>query len=239
VVVGTDVPPDGDFVLLLHEADELEPEALETLLRAIHSSGADVVTCGIHSRMGHGEDIHLFLGDARELGVIANHFGLVGLYRRDVLREAERKHSFDTRGDVDWLRLASLSLDGAKIVSVPAPLVRTTRSPGAAATDPIGSGMTLAVVQEYERASTPGLEGLPRLAAALAARRIGGVAKPPLAERLRWIWEHEGMFGLARRIGRKTDRMTYKARSYPGRVSDRIRNRNRRVPGGEAAPKAG
>jgi len=153
-----------------------------------------------------------------------------------VLEQAER---LDTEGDADWLLLASLSLGGAKVVSVPRTLARTTRSPGSAAADPIGSGATLAVVQAYERACPPALDGLPRLAASLAARRTGPSGRAPLATRVRWIWEHEGVAGFARRSSVEAGRFLRKARVHPGRVSDRARRKGREARGGEAAPRAG
>jgi glycosyltransferase involved in cell wall biosynthesis len=232
MLLGGEADPQGDLVLLLRAVDELEPEALETLLRAIDASGADVVTCGVRTRTARAEEVHLFLGDARELGIIANHFGLVGLYRRDSFLAQRADMDVD---DPDWLRLAQLALGGATIESVPTPLVRTTRTPGAAATDPIGSGTTLAVVEAYERASPAGLEGLPRLAAALAARRVGGVGRPPLGTRMRWVWENEGALGFARRLRAKATRLG----GYPGRLSERARGSGRQSGHSEAAPKTG
>ena len=117
----------GELVLLLDEQDELDADCLETLLRAL-SSGVDVVTCGVRNR---GDEVRLFVGEARELGLIGNYYGLVGLYRRSVLENGVLPPEVD--GDVDWLLLASASLAGARVASVPRPLVSSTRIPGSIA----------------------------------------------------------------------------------------------------------
>ena len=186
-----------DFVLLHEDGDELDSDCLETLLGAQAASGADVVTCGVRGQLGKREVIRLFLGEPRELGVIANYYGLVGLYRRSVLDEAGH---IDTGGDDDWLRLASLSLAGARIVSVPRPLARTERSPGSAATDPVESSAALTVAKTFEQASPQELRTLPRLVAGLAAAEEGTRIRASVVERARWIQEHEGTAGLARRV---------------------------------------
>jgi glycosyltransferase involved in cell wall biosynthesis len=186
-----------DFVLVHEDGDELDPDCLETLLRAQAASGADVVTCGVRGQLGAREVARLFLGEPRELGLVANHYGLIGLYRRSALDEAGH---IDTGGDDDWLRLASLSLAGARIVSVPRPLARTERSPGSAATDPVESSAALTVAKTFEQASPQELRTLPRLVAGLAAAEEGTRIRASLVERARWIQEHEGTAGLARRV---------------------------------------
>src|SRR5207244_6070508 len=110
---------DSDFLFVLADVDEPEPDCLETLLRAQSVSGADVVTCALGS--SSDGPVSLFLGEARELGVIGNYYGLVNLCRRDRVDQVRAaEHS-------EWLTLASLSLAGGQVVSVPRPLVRTSR----------------------------------------------------------------------------------------------------------------
>lgn len=183
----------GEFVLLLHAGDEPDPDCLEALLRA-QASGADVATCGIRSR---DRGVQLFLGEARELGLIANHYGLVGLYRRSLLEHAA---AIPVKGgDTDWLMLASLSLGGARIVSVPLGLVQSMRLPGTAAGDPIGSGAALDVVRAFERKCPPELRTLPWLVASAAARDVEAPPSPSIVKRIRWVYEHEGAASVARR----------------------------------------
>jgi glycosyltransferase involved in cell wall biosynthesis len=183
----------GDFLLLLEDADQLDTDCLETLLRAQAASDADVVTCAFRSG-DDGEVVSLFVGDARELGVIANHYGLAGLYRRPALEEAEGLEK------QDWLRLASLSLAGARIVSVPRPLVRSARRAERASTSP---ELALAVINAFEHTGPPQLRGLPTLAASLAARVEQAPARPSLGQRVRWILTNEGGRGFLRRAKRR------------------------------------
>jgi glycosyltransferase involved in cell wall biosynthesis len=225
----------SDFVLLRNQADELDPDGLETLQHAQAASGADVVTCGVRGRLGRTEEIRLFLGEPRELGVVANYYGLLGLYRRSLLEQAEQTES-EGEGDDDWLRLARLSLAGARIVSVPRPLGRSERSPGSAATDPVGSGVALAVVQAFERACPPELQILPRLAAGLAARREEPPRSPSIIERARWIWEHEGAAGLVRRAKARTSPALRRTGLYARRLSSTGLLRRAHGPGSERGP---
>lgn len=184
----------GEYVLVLEERDVLDPDCLATLLTAA-STGADVVTCGVRCEIGAAEEICLFLGEPRELGVIGNYYGLIALYRRSALEGVEIPTR--TEGDADWVLLATLSLAGARIVSVPKPLAGCTRFPGSAAKDPVGSSAGFTVVRAFEQAA-PGLHDLPWLAASLAARRID-TRSPTFTQRARWILGHEGATGLARR----------------------------------------
>ena len=143
------------------------------------------MTCGVR-RAVDGREAHLFLGEPGELGLVANHYGSVALYRRSLLENAEGAP--DTDGDTDWVLLASLSRSGARIVSVPRLLAGRARAPGSAATEPIGSGSALAVVHAFERATPAELLGLPLLTAALSARPpVPPPSSLSLAERIGWI----------------------------------------------------
>jgi glycosyltransferase involved in cell wall biosynthesis len=185
--------PETDFVPVLEDGDELEPEGRETLLRAQAAVNADVVTCATRSQ---DDEIHIYLGEPRELGLLGNYYGTIALYRSSLLEENDRP---PTGGDADWVRLASLSLSGARIVSVPLPLARSRRTPGNAANDPAAA---LAVARAFEKASPPGLQALPELVAALAA---DGSDPPPasLVQRINWIRRQEGARGLVRRAAAK------------------------------------
>jgi glycosyltransferase involved in cell wall biosynthesis len=182
-----------DFVLVVEDGDEPEPDCLEILRRAQAASGADVVTCGAYLD-GPGTQLQLFLGDSRELGTVANHYGIGGLYRRDLLEQLKRP----VEGDTHWLMLASLSLRGRNIVSVPRALVRSRRSPGSVGSDPVA----LAVASAFERATPVHLRGAPTLAAGLAARPPQKPITPSLGRRIRWILANEGAAGLLRRAAR-------------------------------------
>jgi hypothetical protein len=208
-------PSADEFVLLADDSDEIDATCHESLLSAQSASNADVVTCAVRSG---GKRIYFF-GEPRELGLVGNYYGLIGLYRRSVLDTAP---AAETGGDTDWVRLATLSRTGAKIVSVPLPLATTTRVPGNPRDDPFGSGASLAVARVFERGCPPELRELPRLAASLAARRVGA-NRASLPTRLRWLWEHEGAVGIARRSAES-------ARSRL-RASAKLKG-GRRTPGG-------
>jgi hypothetical protein len=222
----------GDFVMVRTDEDELDPQCVETLRRAQAASGADVVTCGVRTTHGRREEIDLFLGEPRGLGAIANYYGSVGLYRRSLL---EAQPVPDVDGDREWVRLARLALDGARIVSVPKPLARTSWAPGSAANERAGAGAALAVVQAFERVDPPAVRALARLAAGLAA--LGPSARPPsLREQLGWVWEREGAHGLLRRgrlhaarlMGDLRGRLPrpQQSRQRPGPGSERLEHRN-------------
>jgi hypothetical protein len=65
-----------------------------------------------------------------------------------------------------WPLLARLSAAGARVVSIPLPLVTRAEQPGDAQRDPVGA---LAVAQELERPLPESLRSVARLAAGLAA----------------------------------------------------------------------
>lgn len=178
-----------DFLFVLADVDEPDRECLESLLHAQSVCGADVVTCAFHSADQH-EAISLFLGDPGALGAIANHYGLAGLYRREM---------FGAEEESDWLTLATRVLAGARVVSVPRPLVRSSRIPEDASSAP---ETALRVVEAFERAGPPSSRGLATLAASLAARAEEPVSPASLSERARWILANEGARGLLRRARR-------------------------------------
>jgi glycosyltransferase involved in cell wall biosynthesis len=144
--------PEG-WTLLHDDEDLLDADLVPTLVRAQAASAADVVTCGL--RLESGVE-RLFLGDPGGLGLLANDYGTVALARRSLLSEPEDQ----------WPLFARLSLEGAKIVSVPRALVRRAKPPGDVHSDPAAA---LAVIGHFERHLPRQLRSLARLTAGLAA----------------------------------------------------------------------
>src|SRR5206468_103675 len=106
----------------------------------------------------------LFLGEPAGLGVLSNAYGTVALHRRALLDDTATLWPVDA--DPDWPLLAGLSAAGARIVSVPLPLVTCRAAPGAIERDPSDA---LLVVERVEQALPPPLRSIARLAAGLAA----------------------------------------------------------------------
>jgi glycosyltransferase involved in cell wall biosynthesis len=158
------------WVVFLDEDDVASPELMATLVRAQAASGADVVTCGLELHDPDlGAELQFFLGEPRALGVLANCYGNTALIRRSLLSEMTSAWPAD---DPDWPLLARLSASGARIVSVPLPLVTRNTRPG---TLEQHSADALQVVQTLERCLPPQLSSLARLTAGLAAdMRQGG-----------------------------------------------------------------
>jgi glycosyltransferase involved in cell wall biosynthesis len=138
------------------EEDVLDEDCVDLLTQAQAASGADVITCGV--RLEDGRE-RLFLGEPRGLGLLANHYGTVGLVRRQLLPDGLEQ-------DDPWPLYARLSLAGAKIVSIPRALATRSKEPGNVDRDPIAA---LRVVQQFEARLPHSLRGLARLAAGLAA----------------------------------------------------------------------
>jgi glycosyltransferase involved in cell wall biosynthesis len=148
---------DAEWVLLLDEDDDAEPELVETVVRAQQSSGADVVTCGI----AVNGTVRLFPGEPGALGLLDNGYGTVALVRRSLLEPG--------RIDPAWPSLAKLSVGGARIVSVPSPLATTTRRPASLQTHP---DQARAVLSHFEAA-------LPHRLSFLAEFVMRSAARPP------------------------------------------------------------
>lgn len=159
------------FVLFLDEEDEPHPNLLDTLKRAQAASGADVVSCGLRVRAESGETLHFFHGEPGGLGLLFNGYGTVALIRRSLL--ADLTTPWPVENDADWPLLADLSVGGARIVSVPAPLVTRSARPGSLEHDPSDA---LLVANRFERALPDALRSLARLAAGLAAAAAQGPA---------------------------------------------------------------
>jgi hypothetical protein len=150
---------DVDVVLVGNEGVP-EPELMQILLRALHAADADIVTCALRV----GETLHFFAGDPGGLGAIRNGYGTVALCRRAVL---ERMTDCSPRArDPNWPLLAELAMAGARIVSVPLPLVTGELAPGNVDNDPAGAVLA---AQHLERALPDPIRGAARIAAGLAS----------------------------------------------------------------------
>lgn len=154
----------ADWVVLHDGEDVPEPELVETLVRAQAACGADVVTCGQRVRRGADETLQLFTGEPAGLGVLENGYGTVALIRRSLL--AEESAGRPAAADPDWPLFAQLTAAGARLVSVPAPLVTRPAAPGTLRDQPSDA---LLVVERLEWALPDSLRSLARLAAGLAA----------------------------------------------------------------------
>jgi O-antigen biosynthesis protein len=157
----------AEFFLLLDPKDEADPELHELLLRAQARTGADIVTCGLRIRGGDGaEMLHFFSGDAGGLAALSNVYGTVALIRRTLLDGHERLSQAES--DPAWPLLARLVAEGARIVSIPAPLVTRATPPGSIERNPSDA---LLVAQQLEQALPEPLRTTGRLVAGLASPR--------------------------------------------------------------------
>ncbi len=171
----TNDTPGPDWALLQDDGDVLERELVETLVRAQRVSGADVVSCGVLV----GGTVHLFPGEPGALGLLGNGYGTVALVRRSL---------FEPGGaEAPWPLLAKLSMEGAKIVSVPTALASSASPPASLHTHP----------DEARRVLNHFEEALPQDLRYLAELVTRGAAQParPLPPR--------GARALARRAVRR------------------------------------
>jgi glycosyltransferase involved in cell wall biosynthesis len=133
----------AEWVVVPDNQDERLRDALTS---AQVASGADAVTTAVLT----GEGIRLFLGDPGPLGLVENHYGVLGLVKRE-----------DVHDVPPWLLFARIALAGGRIVSIPDPLANDDSEDSRAD--------ALAVLEAFESAETAELQGLPQLAATLAA----------------------------------------------------------------------
>ncbi len=150
----------AEWVVFLDEEDVPEADLVEVLVRAQAASGADVVSCGL---LCDGRE-YFFVGEPAGTGLLANGYGTVALLRRSLL--CDLATAWPVVGDHDWPLLARLNAAGARVVSVPLPLVRRIARPGTLTREP---GDALLVVEALERALPDQLRLVARLAAGLAA----------------------------------------------------------------------
>ena len=153
--VAVDVVPgleqaNAELVLFLDDDDVPDDALLDALVAAQAASRADAVTAAVRPADDTG-GIRLFLGDPGALGLIENHYGVIGLIRRSLATP-----------DSDWLLFARLAAAGARIVSLPEPL-STHLGPVQR------NGEALAVLEAFEKTGPEALRELPQLTATLAA----------------------------------------------------------------------
>jgi len=192
------------LVVFLDGEDVPEDELLDTLVRAQAASEADVVTCAVYLADGTGgRTSHFFLGQPGGLGLLSNAYGTVALLRRSLLGSSSTP--WPVEGDPDWPLLAGLSVSGARIVSIPIPLVTRKGRPGSLGQQP--SDGLLAVLQ-FERALPPSVASVARLTAGLAADSRVPRALPlgGIVSRAGELLRDEGLPGLVRRAGRRVGR---------------------------------
>jgi glycosyltransferase involved in cell wall biosynthesis len=187
----------ADWILFLDEDDEPDEGLLESLVAAQGAAAADVVTAAVRP----GDDptgIQLFLGDPGALGLVENQYGVLGLIRRSLAQPSEGAI------DPDWPLFARAALAGARIVSIPEPLLQHAGRPGQIGDVP---GEGLAVLSAFEGSSGKELDGLAQLAATLAATHARAwsrssapvPSKRRLTEQSVHVLRAEGVHGLARR----------------------------------------
>jgi glycosyltransferase involved in cell wall biosynthesis len=187
----------ADWILFLDDDDEPDEGILDILVAAQASAAADVVTTAVRP----GDDptgIRLFLGEPGALGLVDNQYGVLGLIRRSLAAEPP-----EGAIDPDWPLFARAALRGASIVSIPEPLSQHWGRPGEIGDVP---GEGLAVLASFEE-SRQEIEGLPQLAATLAATQARAWSSPTapsqpedgLIERSIRVLRTEGAQGFARR----------------------------------------
>jgi O-antigen biosynthesis protein len=187
----------ADWVLFLDGDDEPDDELLDTLVAAQATSRADVVTAAVRPADDPG-GIQLFLGDPGALGLTENHYGVLGLLRSEL---AAAEPLEDGSRDPDWPLFARLALAGARIVSLPEPLSVHEGRPGRVGDVP---GEGLRVLAAFEKHRSTDLQGLPQLAATLAAANsreappIDGLA-PTLMTRGITVLRRDGVGEFLRR----------------------------------------
>jgi glycosyltransferase involved in cell wall biosynthesis len=167
---------EAEWVVVADDGVLADDGMADALHRAQAVSGADVVTTAVRPA-ADPDAVRMFLGDPGALGLIENHYGVVGLARRSLVADAGG----------NWALFARSALSGARIVSVPDPLAVHSGRVGTAADVP-GDGV--AVLELFERHARD-LPDLPQLAATLAAaapaqtgHSDGKRSTPKLARRL-------------------------------------------------------
>jgi glycosyltransferase involved in cell wall biosynthesis len=171
------------WVVFLDHEDEPDETLVEMLVRGQQASDADVVTCGVQVVSSEGRCTHLFPGEPGGLGILGNGYGTAALVRRRLLSGVDLG-ALAGATDPEWQLLVRLSLEGARIVSIPQALLTRARPPGGAAGTARDAPL---VVQEFEALLPRPLASLARLAAGLAAdEQTSRAAQPPgVLERVR------------------------------------------------------
>jgi glycosyltransferase involved in cell wall biosynthesis len=187
----------ADWIVFLDDDDTPDDALLDAFVSAQAESDADVVTVAVRPA-DDPDAIQLFLGDPGPLGLLENHYGVLGLVRASALAGQPLR---EDAVDADWPLFARIALAGGRIVSLPQALSGHSGTPGRAGDVP---GEGLAVLEAFEEHPIAELRGLPQFAATLAASLArptivppDGLA-PPLAQRLR---RRVALLARARRPG--------------------------------------
>jgi glycosyltransferase involved in cell wall biosynthesis len=165
----------ADWIVFLDDDDEPDDDFLDRLVAAQARSGADIVTAAVRPA-GEPGAVRLFLGDAKALGLLENHYGVLGLVRADLVAA---EPLYPGAADPDWPLFVRLALNGAQIVSLSEPLSVHHGEPGAGSDVP-GEGLDVLAAFE-ERAGR--LHDLPQLAATLGAASRWAQPESPAAPR--------------------------------------------------------
>ncbi len=121
----------GDLIIF-HDDDNISsPTLIETYVRALATSGADIATCTMApfngpSPVGSSRDsrrVYPFIGNAAGIGLFTNQFGDAhACFRRSALEALGGFTEDYGIGHEDWEIFARASLRGLKIITVPEPL---------------------------------------------------------------------------------------------------------------------
>jgi glycosyltransferase involved in cell wall biosynthesis len=189
----------AEWIVFLDDDDAPEDDLLDTLVAAQKASDADLVTAAVRPS-DEPEGIQLFLGDPGALGLLENQYGVLGLLRSEL---AAADPLPDAAVDPDWPLFARVALGGARVVSIPEPLSVHSRRPGRVGDIP---GEGLAVLEAFEASAGAKQDGLPQLAATLAASYAhvarpspSEAARPSLVDRTVRVIRAEGVAGAFRR----------------------------------------
>jgi glycosyltransferase involved in cell wall biosynthesis len=144
---------EGDWVVLVDDDDVPDDALVDELVAAQAASGADAVTTAVRPA-DDAVGLQLFLGEPGPLGLVENHYGVLGLVRRSLATD-----------DPDWPLFARVALGGGRIVSIPDPLALHLGSP---------VDERPAVLLAFEAAGPDSLRQLPQLTATLAAALARG-----------------------------------------------------------------
>jgi glycosyltransferase involved in cell wall biosynthesis len=210
---------EGDAIVFVDD-DVLFPDLVEVLVRGQSHAGVDVVAAATRVFRGEGpprpgpaDKVTIPFGEARELGLLGNHFGSVTcIWPRPLLDELGgfRDVFFE-----DWELLARAAFGGARIAGTPDPLLwyrltRDARFSGSRLADRLEARS--AIAELYAGTLPAGTRLLPLLAAGAYGeldRREHTAGPPPgsLARRARRLYPDEGIAELMRRgirlVGRR------------------------------------
>jgi hypothetical protein len=193
----------ADWLLFLDGEDLPDDGLLDTLVSAQATSQADAVTCAVRPVEEPGA-VGVFLGSPGSLGLVENHYGVIGLIRRELVPTPPPEGAVDP----DWPLFARIALAGALLVSIPEPLSTHTGRAGRLEDVP---GEGLAVLRAFEDTLGTELADLPQLATTLATSHArleadrGAWAEGRIRRGL-GVLRTEGVGGFARKASERIRR---------------------------------